>query len=115
MGPLSARSGSPIQCPIHTLDPVYKAHKTRFILTIPLLNRKESRLLFQIICCYAVACFSLEIYQGGAKWFEHSRFTRQIKGNTGPLTVSMPDGVYIFGIGGVTQFLPTGKKKWEPG
>ena len=61
-------------------------------------------------------CFYLEINRdGAAKWLKHSSFTSEIKGNTGPLTVSMPDGVYIFGKGGVSQFLPTGKKNWEPG
>ena len=60
---------------------------------------------------------ALEISQyGGAKWLPQSNdFTEIIYGPKGNKAVSMPNGVYIFGIGGVSQFLPTGKKEWKTG
>ena len=61
--------------------------------------------------------WALEISQyGGAKWLPQSNdFTEVMAGRKGNKAVSMPNGVYIFGIGGVSQFLPTGKKEWKTG
>ena len=53
---------------------------------------------------------------GGAKWLPHGNdFTEKLVGVKGKMAVSMPNGAYIFGIGGNVQFLPNGQKEWKAG